>query len=257
MASTAGFVWYELMTSDLAAAEAFYGKVIGWTLVDSGMPGMRYVLAKAGGDDVAGLMALPPDAAAAGAQPGWIGYVGVASADASAGAAATAGGTILKAPEDIPGIGRFAVVADPNGIAFALFEPLDGGESKAFALGNPGHAGWNELQSTDWVKSWPFYSGLFGWAKADAMPMQAGEVYQLFSAGGDMGIGAMFNAIEAPRHAWLFYWNVEDIDAATARVTAGGGTVLMGPVEVPGGISIIQARDPQGVSFALVGPRKA
>jgi predicted enzyme related to lactoylglutathione lyase len=248
------FVWYELMTSDLAGAEAFYAAVLGWTLDDAGMPTMRYRLASAPGGQVAGLMTLPDDAKAAGATPGWIGYIGVDHVDSAVDAAKAAGGFIHKAPADIPGVGRFAIVADPNHLAFAIFQPLEGGSSAAFALGQRGHAGWNELHSTDWQKGWDFYATLFGWSKGDTMDMGPMGVYQLFHAGGEAGIGAMFNS-PAPHPGWLFYWNVEDIDAATRRVTDNGGTVQMGPVEVPGPMWVIQALDPQGVAFALVGQR--
>jgi predicted enzyme related to lactoylglutathione lyase len=112
-----GFVWHELMTTDLPAAQRFYADVAGWTIEDAAMPGMTYLLGRAGGDMVAGLMGLPSTDAA----PGWLGYVGGANVDATAEALDVAGGTVHRPPEDIPGVGRFAVVADPQGAVFALF----------------------------------------------------------------------------------------------------------------------------------------
>ena len=119
------FVWYELMTSDPAAATAFYTKVVGWTAADSGMPGMQYTLVSAGADQVGGIMATPEEARAMGAPPAWTGYIAVADVDAAAAAITAAGGTQHHAPDDIPGIGRFAVMADPQGAAFIVFRGVE------------------------------------------------------------------------------------------------------------------------------------
>src|SRR3954464_12155051 len=120
--SQANFVWHELMTTDADAAEAFYRDVVGWRTQDAGMPGMRYTILSVGEAGVGGIMTLPPDACAAGARPGWIGYVGVDDVDAYAQRVKAAGGTVHKPPADIPGVGRFAVVADPQGANFVLFK---------------------------------------------------------------------------------------------------------------------------------------
>ena len=121
------FVWYELMTSDPSAATAFYTRVLGWSAADSGMPG--YTLVSAGPAQVAGIMALPEAARAMGAKPGWVGYIAVPNVDAAAASVAAAGGAIHHAPEDIPGIGRFAAMADPHGASFALFCGMPGEEA--------------------------------------------------------------------------------------------------------------------------------
>lgn len=245
-----GFVWYELMTSDLTAAQRFYTDVTGWTVEDAGMPGMTYLLARAAGDMVAGLMATPAEAA--GTPPAWTGYVGVDDVDASAARVAAAGGVIHHPPSDIPGVGRFAVVADPQGAVFALFGS-DAPPPQA-SPSAPGQFGWHELHAREWEPAFAFYSGLFGWQKAEAMDMGPMGTYQLFAAGG-APVGGMMTVAQAPAPYWLFYITVADIDAATARLTGGGGTVLDGPTEVPGGSWIVQARDSQGAVFALTGPR--
>src|ERR1700709_1974788 len=120
------FVWYELMTTDLDAAQAFYADVVGWNAQDSGMPGMRYTRMLAGSKPVAGGMNPPPGAGGAGGRPGWMGYVGVADAEAAVEKLTQAGGKVHRPPADIPGIGRFAVVADPPGAAFGLVQPPSG-----------------------------------------------------------------------------------------------------------------------------------
>ncbi len=119
------FVWYELMTSDVAAAKSFYADVNGWDLQEMPMPGMTYTIANAGGTAVAGLMALPDQVRDAGGRPGWIGYVAVDDVDAGAAAFARDGGMVHRAPDDIPGVGRFAVVADPQGAVLCLFKGSD------------------------------------------------------------------------------------------------------------------------------------
>ena len=247
------FVWYELMTSDLDAAEKFYADVVGWTMKDPGMPGMRYMLAHAGEARVAGLMSIPPDARGAGARPGWIGYVGVDDVDAYAKQVKDKGGTIHRQPADIPSVGRFAIVADPQGVMFALFKGASQMRPPAEA-GTPGHAGWHELHALDGEKAFNFYSGMFGWTKAEAMPMGDMGVYQLVAMGGAPAGAMMTKMAQSPQPFWLYYFNVPEITAAQARVKAGGGQVTNGPMQVPGGSWILQAVDPQGAMFALVAP---
>ena len=255
MASTQGsFVWYELMTSDAAAAKAFYSKVVGWSTQDMPMPGMTYTLLSAGTTQVGGLMALPQDACDAGMKPCWVGYIGVDDVDGAAAKVKKLDGTILRAPADIPNVGRFAVVADPKGAAFNLFKPAQGGQR--VVSGEPGHIGWHELHTTDWAKAFDFYAQMFGWLKGDAMDMGPMGTYQLFKVD-DVAVGAMFNspAAQAARF-WLYYFHVGDVDAANKRVSDNGGKITHGPQQVPGGMWIVQATDPQGAAFALLGPRK-
>jgi predicted enzyme related to lactoylglutathione lyase len=243
-----GFVWHELMTTDLPAAQRFYADVAGWTIEDAAMPGMTYLLGRTGGDMVAGLMGLPSTDAA----PGWLGYVGVENVDATAAALDAAGGTVHRPPEDIPGVGRFAVVADPQGAVFALFG-ADAAPPPTDPT-TPGRFVWHELLTRDWKAALASYSALFGWQATEAMDMGPMGTYQTFATGGEP-VGGMMTVADAPIPSWLFYITVAGIDAGVVRLTAGGGTVLNGPVEVPGGSWIVQARDPQGAAFALLGPR--
>jgi predicted enzyme related to lactoylglutathione lyase len=248
------FVWYELMTTDVKAAEAFYRSVVGWTSQAWGEPG-AYTLMKAGEAMIAGIMTLPKEVCDAGGRPGWVGYVGVDNVDAATAGVRKAGGTVHREPADIPDVGRFAVVADPGGATFMLFTPK-GGDGTARDQMAPGHVGWHELYAADWQKAFDFYAGQFGWTKADAMDMGPMGTYQLFAAGG-APIGGMMNKPDAvPMPVWLFYFNVPEIDAAVTSIRAGGGQVVNGPMEVPGGAWIVQATDPQGAMFALVGPRR-
>jgi hypothetical protein len=255
MSATASpFVWYELMTSDAAAAAAFYSQVIGWRAADAGMPGVAYTLLSVGDAAVAGLMALPAEACEAGARPGWIGYIGVADVDALAERAQQAGGSVQHPAEDIPGVGRFAVVADPHGASFCLFKGDSDEQPPQPAPGTPGTIGWHELMAGDLDGAWAFYAGLFGWRKDEAIPMGELGVYQLFAAAGPAIGGMMTRPPQVPVACWQYYINVEAIDAAIARVSAGGGQIINGPMQVPGGSWVANGIDPQGATFALVAP---
>jgi uncharacterized protein len=251
-----GFVWYELMTTDTPAAKAFYGKVAGWGTQDMPMPGMTYTMFLAGEQAMGGLLDLPEDARKMGVPPNWMGYVAVDDVDAKVEQVKRLGGAVHVPPTDIPEVGRFAVIADPQTAVIALFKPLPRpDEPPVPAPGTPGRVGWHELLAVDWQKALAFYGEIFGWQKADAVNIGEMGTYQLFSSGGQV-IGGMFNKPPAvPVPFWLYYVNVGDIDAAAERVKAGGGKILNGPMEVPGGDWIIQGSDPQGAMFALVGKR--
>lgn len=249
------FVWYELMTTDTAEAKDFYRKVVGWSAQDAPMPGGAYTMLTAGEVPIGGMMTLSENACAEGARPGWIGYVAVDDVDTRSSQVEQDGGAVLRAPDDIPGIGRFAIVSDPQGAAMALFRGEDGSQAPEEPPCGSGRAGWHELHAADWEKAFAFYSGLLGWNKADAIDMGPMGTYQLFAKGSDP-MGGMMNKMDGlPAPFWLYYFAVDGIDGAKQRVEESGGRVLHGPQEVPGGAWILQALDPQGAMFALVGPR--
>lgn len=255
-ATPSKFVWYDLMTSNTRAAGSFYQKVIGWEANDSGMPGHPYTLFSVGPTLVGGLMPLPEEARAMGARPGWMGYIGVADVDAMAARVQAAGGVLHRPPADIAGIGRFAVVADPQGAAFILFKGASAQQPVPAAPLTPGHIGWQELHAGDGESAFAFYSGLFGWTKAEAIDMGPLGSYQTFASGGGAVGGMMTKVPELPLAMWLYYFNVDAIDAAMERVTQNGGQVLMGPQQVPTGQWIVQCLDPQGAMFALLAARR-
>ena len=223
------FVWYDLMTPDIKAAEAFYGKVVGWGATDTGMTGNPYHIFSMGKTMVAGVMPVPPDMA--GAPPIWMGYIGVDDVDAYAKRIVDRGGKVYRGPVDIPnGVGRFAVVADPHGVGFAIFTP-GAGEPPADGANDPGRIGWHELHAGDLETAWSFYSGLFGWTKSDTFDMGPMGTYQIFATGGNPAGGMMTKMPQSPQPFWLFYFNVDGIDAATERIKEAGGQVVNGPVE--------------------------
>ena len=249
------FLWYELMTTDTAAAGDFYAHVVGWKTQPAEGGSGNYTLFLANDNGMGGMFELSPDACDQGARPGWIGYVGVDDVDEYAQRVTQAGGSVLRAPEDIPGILRSAVVADPFGVSFIIFKG-EGGEMPDAGLHATGHVDWNELLGGEVDPTFDFYSGLFGWTRDEAMDMGDGGVYQLITLGRGEAEGAMMKAPQGgPGLRWNFYFRVDDIDAAVKRVEAKGGKVTMGPHDVPRGNRILHGVDPQGVDFALVAPQ--
>lgn len=248
------FIWYELMTDDVDAAIRFYGAVIGWTARDSGMGGDNpYHLLSADSVDVGGLMKIPAEARSAGMKPCWLGYVGVENVDAAVDKAKGEGAAVHVPPTDIPNVGRFAMIADPEGAVLYMMQGASNETSHAFDQKKPGHGNWHELHTSDWEKAFAFYASQLGWTKAEALDMGPMGTYQLFAQGG-AEIGGMMNSPNFPRPMWLYYFGVPSIDEAVTRITDNGGSVLFGPSEVPGGALIVQATDPEGALFALVGP---
>jgi predicted enzyme related to lactoylglutathione lyase len=250
------FVWHDLMTTDTRAAETFYSKVVGWRAQDAGMPDRSYTILHVKEIPIGGLMPVPPEAAAAGAKPVWNGYVGVNDVDAFAKRVTQAGGAVHRGPEDIPGVGRFAVVADPHGASFILFKGSTDAQPQPPAPGTPGHIGWHELYAGNLEQAFAFYSGLFGWTKTEAVDMGPMGIYQTFATDSAPVGGMMTKPDAIPAPMWLYYFNVDDIEAAAARVKDSGGRVLNGPLQVPGGSWIVQCSDPQDAMFALVGPHR-
>jgi predicted enzyme related to lactoylglutathione lyase len=244
------FLWYDLMTTDPAAAQDFYRSVTGWgTETFEGGP-KPYEMWTRDGQPLGGLMQLPEEAVAAGAPPHWLAYIGTPDVDATSTRAAELGGAVIVPPTDIPTVGRFAVIADPDGAVFALFAP---------AMDAPPHPGmpgvgefsWHELMAGDYEKGFAFYRDLFGWKVHEDMDMGEYGIYRIYGGEGPPLGGIMTRPPEMPVAAWLFYIRIGDLDAAVERVRAGGGQVVNGPMEVPGGGRIAQCADPQGAMFAL------
>ena len=250
--------WYELATGDgsLGAAEDFYGEVLGWSFQNAGMEGFDYHLAASDGDMVAGLMVMPDEVR--GMPPFWMIYFAVDDADRAAADIEAAGGKVHRAPADIPGTGRFAVLADPQGAVFGILQPapMPGQEAagNAFDQAKAGHGNWNELMTSDPEAGFRFYAGLFGWQKSRSFDIPEFGTYQLFSHDG-ADIGGMTGLGNAPVPVWLPYFGANGVEAAIARIEAAGGKLAVGPMEVPGGAFIAVAQDPQGAWFAVVGPK--
>ena len=251
------FTWYELLTSDPAAAAKFYGEVVGWDARDSGMPGMDYTIFNSGERGVAGLMRQPDEMGDA--PPAWVGYVQVADTDATARDFETNGGKVHQPANDIPGVGRFAMLEDSTGGVIGVLQPTERAEAGPHQM-TPKEVGWNELHATDGKAAADFYAARFGWTTVSEVEMGPGLTYRQFATPGlpddsTAAGGMMTRHGDYPPH-WAYYFAVPDIDDAVRRVEAAGGKVLNGPMEVPGGAWVINGQDPQGAMFSLVAPPK-
>ena len=252
MPSPAKWVWCDLMTTDLAAATSFYARLLGWTMQDAEVPDRTYLIISSAGTRLGGMIQLPPREGG-GPPPSWLGYIAVDDVDAYAARITARGGKLHHVPEDIPGVGRFAVVADPQGAVFTLFVSAGGVTPWPAAADRvAGHVGWVELHARDWSTAFAFYEEMFGWTRADAVDMGPMGIYQMYATGGDP-VGGMMNRAAGPP-AWLYYFNVTDIKAATATVQESGGRVVHLPHQVPGGSWVALCADPQGALFAVVSP---
>lgn len=247
-------IWYELMAPDPDAAGAFYTQVIGWSIAGFGGatingPSDYRIFSAPDGAGVAGMMAPPPGAAA-----GWLLYIGVDDVDATAAKIAERGGAVHMPPTSLPGVGRMAMVADPGGAPFYVMKGDSPESSPAFKRMALGHGEWNELYAPDDAAALDFYGALFGWVKDGAMPMGEMGDYSFLSHAGGV-IGAVMRAPPGERPRWNVFFRVGPIDEAKDRIEGAGGTIAMGPMEVPGGDWVIYAHDPQGAQFGVVGSR--
>ena len=253
------FIWYELMTSDADAAQDFYGGLIGWQFQHSGQEGTDYRQFLIGETMIGGLMPLSDEMIEGGARPLWTGYIGVEDVDARAAAVTTHGGEVLLPPQDIPGVGRFAYVKDPQGAPFYIMQPISTGEvSESFSKYEPkvGHCAWNELSTDDPQSVVRFYAHLFDWSVAESMDMGPIGQYDMLKNGAERDF--MFGAVmqkpdEIPVSLWSFYFRVSKISEAVDYINANGGQTLSDPIEIPGGDFTLMAMDPQGAAFALIG----
>ena len=245
------FIWHDLMTSDIEAAKTFYGSVVGWTF-EAQMP--EYSVTQTNGVGMGGIMATPENMK--GMTPFWAGYIYVTDVDATVAKIKSLGGKIHREPWDVPHVARMAVVGDPTGASFNIMQPFPRESGGMAAMTDLGAVGWNEAHVGDLDAAWKFYSDMFGWTKGEVMPMGDMGDYVLFQIDGK-DIGGMMKKFESmPMATWLYYFNVAGIDAAIERITAGGGKIMMGPHQVPGGNWIVNASDPQGGGFNLLSATK-
>jgi predicted enzyme related to lactoylglutathione lyase len=246
------FCWIDLGAHDAEAAKRFYTAFFGWTADDSQYgpaEGDVYTTYKLGGRSVAASYPMDADQKAMGIPSAWLSYVAVESADASAARAKELGASILAEPFDVMEHGRMAMVQDPTGALFALWQA---GTHPGFGVrGDPGSLGWNELATNDPARARDFYTGLFGW-RADVMNM--GMEYTVFNGdtGPLAGAYALTPEMEGMPVCWLPYFAVEDPDTMAEKAISLGATVLKGPEDIPGIGRFAMIRDPQGAMFYIM-----
>lgn len=253
-------IWYELLTDDPEKVRPFYKAVMGWTIVehsDPGATGMDYrMIEREGGGLAGGVMTLTGDMKSGGARPTWLIYFGVEDVDDSVAEAQRLGASVQMPPVTMEGVGRMAMLADPQGAPFYLMRGASDESSDVFSGMQPGGCRWNELTTADAPAAVDFYRELLRLKTDNFMPMGDAGNY-VFLEVGDRTIGAI-GPITQPgeRSAWLPYFGVSEIVGAKAAAESNGGRVLMGPMEVPGGDWIVVAEDPDGARVGFVGPRK-
>jgi uncharacterized protein len=243
-------LWYELMTTDKAAAETFYQNVVGWTATPFTGASQPYsTFNRTAEAPVAGVMKTPDGM---NIPPFWAMYIGVPKLEDAMAHAERLGGSALSQVIEIPTVGRMRMMRDPQGAAFYLYEPASAPRTEE-AAPEVGEASWHELMTTDAPAAMTFYSELFGWKESQAMDMGPMGKYHMFDRPHGM-IGGMMNKgpemAEVPPN-WQIYFRVPDINAAVERIKQNGGQVINGPMEVPGGDWIVNGIDPQGAVFAL------
>lgn len=245
------FLWHELLTTDPKAAVKFYTKVTGWT-TKAWEENSSYLMWMTETGPVGGVLPLPDEAKAMNAPPHWLPYIGTPDIDATVDAAVRLGAKVIKGNISMPSVGRWAVMADPAGAVFAPFTPASAPMQQSDTP-QVGHFSWHELATTDGAAGFAFYEQLFGWQKTDAMDMgPGGGVYQMFGWGGK-SMGGIYKPTKEsgiPPH-WMSYVHVRDTNKAVEAINKGGGKIVNGPMEVPGGDLIAVAKDPQGGAFAV------
>jgi predicted enzyme related to lactoylglutathione lyase len=239
-------VWYELMTTDMKAAESFYKTVVGWTTEPFPGAGQPYTaLNRSGKVGVGGIMNRPAEMKA---PPFWSMYIAVPRLEDAVAQITTRGGKTHTDVISIAGVGRMQMMMDPQGAAFYVIEPASS-EQRPEGAPEVGDASWRELMTTDMK----FYQEVFGWQPGESVDMGPIGKYQIFNRPHGQ-LGGIMN--KPPEMAnvppnWQIYFRVPDVDAAAERIKANGGTILNGPMDVPDGDRIVNAMDPQGAAFGL------
>jgi predicted enzyme related to lactoylglutathione lyase len=250
------FVWYEQLANDPKSSIDFYTKVMGWK-TQLFKEGEDYVMWVGEQGPLGGVMKLPEEAKKMGTPPHWMAHVQVDNVDSAASLVKKLGGKVYREPTDIPSVGRFAIIADPQGAVLSIFTP-----NEKMTLHDTSKAGefcWNELLTTDSTAAFEFYSKVFGWKIIQEMDMGQMGIYRAFGIG-DRQLGGMMTIPKgAPAPPmWIYYTETPSLDAAIARATKKGAKIMNGPMDVPRGGRIAQLMDPQGAAFALhQAPKKA
>jgi len=256
------FIWYELMTPDPEGSKAFYDAVVGWTIGDAAPEFNGYrMIGRSDGKFAGGVLPVTDEMQQHGARPVWLGYIHVRDVDRSVASIEQAGGKVLMT-HDIPNVGRIAMVTDPQGAPFYVMKPIPpaddpNAQSDVFSPDLAQHVRWNELSTTDPDGAIDFYRRQFGWGQEGDMDMGEMGKYRFIQSGATTIGAVMRKPPQLPVSVWSYYIGVDSIDRAIDAIEAGGGKVLHGPMEIPGGEYALNGMDPQGAAFGLVGPRKS
>jgi predicted enzyme related to lactoylglutathione lyase len=245
------FSWADLATTDADGAKAFYTELFGWEPDDQDAgDGRIYTMLRVDGKNVAAMYEQGERQREQGIPPNWASYITVENVDESTERARSLGANVMMEPFDVMDVGRMAVVADPQGAAFPMWQGK--GSIGAELVNEVGALCWNELATSDTAAAQDFYGQLFGWTFE---PIEhEGEVVYTTIKRPDGGMNGGMNELTpehggAPPH-WLPYFAVESLEEATGKIEDAGGAVVTGPIQMPAG-RIAVARDPQGAAFAI------
>jgi predicted enzyme related to lactoylglutathione lyase len=241
------FSWADLSTTDQEGAKRFYQGLFGWEVDDQPVgEGVVYSLMRKGGKRAAAISPQPEQQREAGVPPLWNSYVTVEDADASAERAGGLGATLHSPPFDVMDVGRMAVIQDPQGAFFMIWQPR--ASFGAEVVNEPGALTWNELSTSDMDAAASFYGDLFGW-KLD--PFEGSSDPYLVIKNQDRGNGGI-RPLDPPGMPpnWLVYFATEEIESGMAKAAELGGTIVAGPVDI-GIAKVAVVQDPQGATFAL------
>jgi predicted enzyme related to lactoylglutathione lyase len=244
------FIWHELTTTSPDGAAEFYTKLVPWKTQPSALP--SYSVWTSGSGRTGGLAELEEG----GGSPQWLLYIGTADVDATVASALELGASVVTPATDVPDVGRFAVLEDPQGARFALFSPGGQEPAPAAVSGDAGEWSWHELATTDPEEAADFYVELFGWERGPSHDLGQMGTYQVIEHGG-AEIGGIHRVRPGTAPRWLSYLRVADASRAASDARAAGARVLNGPVEVPDGGRIVMLEDPQGAVFAVYEPSAA
>jgi uncharacterized protein len=245
------FLWFDLVTTDPTAAISFYTKLVGWETQT--WPGeVPYTMWTANGAPLGGVVTHTPDALKAGAPPHWYAHISTLKVDGAVATATKLGGRVLVPAKDIPSVGRYAILRDPQGAVFAAYAP-DSPPPERTGQVPIGDFMWQELNTSDAVAGFDFYHAIFGWDHTSQMDMGKDGIYYMYGRNGE-ALGGMYTLPAAYKRpsAWLHYIRVPDVDRSALQIPKLGGTVTMPAMDVPSGSRILQGTDPQGGAFALV-----
>jgi predicted enzyme related to lactoylglutathione lyase len=254
------FSWPELATTDQKAGVSFYRSLFGWDVNEQPIgPSEMYSMFQMRGKEVAAAYTMRPEERQTGAPPHWNAYVTVESADEAAKRAQELGGKVFAPAFDVMDAGRMAVLQDPTGAVFQVWEPKKSIGAKI--LDEPGALCWTELATRDTKGARKFYTQLFGWsAKESSADAGAGMEYTEFSVQGKPGIGMMSMPAQVPAQVpayWMPYFQVTDCDASASKAKELGGSLMVPPTDLPNVGRFAVVSDPQGATFAIFKPARA
>jgi uncharacterized protein len=248
------FCWVELATTDVSDAKRFYAELFGWGFQDTPIaPGMVYTTARIGSRSVGALFQISETEAGSGSRPNWLSYISVTDLQDTIGRAASLGASVVQGPMDVFDFGKTAVLRDPEGARFALWQP--GNHAGAEIVNETGAMSWKGLASHDPARATSFYAALFGWTPRISAEEERGLYTEMLN-----GVVPACDVVPMPEEwgvppFWLGYFAVNDCEAAADKAVELGGSVEWDPKDIPdlGRVAVIA--DPQLALFAILQPK--